>query len=152
MKDVRLGVGDSRALNLKLEVSAVETSITVEDVVMPLETTSPVVGTVIGSRQVREIPLNGRHWASLMALAPGAINTGGGNQQSIRFVGRARDDNYWTFDGLDSTGVKDPRQEAALRLIISTDSIAEFRVNSTLYSAESGSGAGAQVNLVSKSG
>lgn len=55
-------------------------------------------------------------------------------------------------DGLDATGVKDPRQEAALRLVISTDSIAEFRVNSTLYSAESGSGAGAQVNLVSKSG
>ena len=66
--------------------------------------------------------------------------------------GRARDDNYWTLDGLDATGVKDPRQEAALRLVISTDSIAEFRVNSTLYSAESGGGAGAQVNIVSKSG
>jgi hypothetical protein len=87
-----------------------------------------------------------------MALAPGAINTGEGNQQSIRFVGRARDDNNWTFDGVDATGVKDPRQEAALRLVISTDSIAEFRVNSTLYSAESGSGSGAQVNVVSKSG
>jgi hypothetical protein len=107
---------------------------------------------VIGSQQVREIPLNGRHWASLMALAPGAINTGDGSQQTIRFVGRARDDNNWTFDGLDATGVKDPRQESALRLIISTDTIAEFRVNSSLYSAESGSGAGGQVNLVSKSG
>lgn len=135
-----------------MEVSTVETAVTIEGVVAPLESTSAVVGTVIGSQQVREIPLNGRHWASLMALAPGAINTGEGNQQSIRFVGRARDDNNWTFDGLDSTGVKDPRQEAALRLVISTDSIAEFRVNSTLYSAESGSGAGAQVNLVSKSG
>jgi hypothetical protein len=72
---------------------------------------------------MREIPLNGRHWASLMALAPGAINTGEGNQQPIRFVGRARDDNNWTFDGLDATGVKDPRQEAALRLVISTDSM-----------------------------
>jgi hypothetical protein len=117
-----------------------------------MESTSAVVGTVIGGEQVREIPLNGRHWASLMALAPGAINTGEGNQQSIRFVGRARDDNNWTFDGLDATGVKDPRQEAALRLVISTDAIAEFRVNSTLYSAESGSGAGGQINIVSKSG
>ncbi len=152
VQDLRLGVGDNRTLNVSMEVSAVETAITVEDVVMPLETESPVLGTVIGSRQVREIPLNGRHWASLMALAPGAINTGEGNQQSIRFVGRARDDNYWTFDGLDATGVKDPRQEAALRLVISTDAIAEFRVNSSLYSAESGSGAGAQVNVVSKSG
>jgi hypothetical protein len=152
MKDLRLGVGDNRTLDFALEVSNVEATVTIESVLAPLDSTSAVVGTVIGGQHMREIPLNGRHWASLMALAPGAINTGEGNQQSIRFVGRARDDNNWTFDGLDATGVKDPRQEAALRLVISTDSIAEFRVNSTLYSAESGSGAGAQVNIVSKSG
>jgi hypothetical protein len=152
VKDLRLGVGDTRTLDVQLQVSGVETQVTVETVATALETETPTLGTVIGERQVREIPLNGRHWASLMALAPGAINTGEGNQQSIRFVGRARDDNNWTFDGLDATGVKDPRQEAALRLIISTDSIVEFRVNASLYSAESGGGAGAQVNLVSKSG
>jgi hypothetical protein len=151
-RELRLGVGDNRTLNLQLEVSSVETSVTVESVVEALDSSSAVIGTVIGSQHIREIPLNGRHWASLMALAPGAINTGEGNQQSIRFVGRARDDNNWTFDGLDATGVKDPRQEAALRLVISTDSIAEFRVNSSLYSAESGSGAGGQVNIVSKTG
>ncbi len=152
MKDVRLGVGDNRTLNIQLDVSGVDTAVTVESVAAALESTSAVVGTVIGARQMREIPLNGRHWASLMALAPGAINTGDGSQQTIRFVGRSRDDNNWTFDGLDATGVKDPRQEAALRLVISTDTIAEFRINSTLYSAESGGGAGGQVSLVSKSG
>jgi outer membrane receptor protein involved in Fe transport len=152
MRDVRLGVGDNRVLNLQLEIGSLETSVTVESVAAPIDKSSAVIGTVIESQQIREIPLNGRHWASLMALAPGAINTGEGNQQSIRFVGRARDDNNWTLDGLDATGVKDPRQEVALRLIISTDSIAEFRVNSTLYSAESGSGAGGQVNIVTKSG
>src|SRR5262245_49022510 len=152
VRDVRLGVGDNRTLNIAMEVGAMETKVVVEAVPAALESTSAVIGTVIGSEQMRDIPLNGRHWASLMALAPGAINTGDGSQQTIRFVGRARDDNNWTFDGLDATGVKDPRQEAALRLVISTDTIAEFRVNSTLYSAESGSGAGGQVNLVSKSG
>lgn len=151
-QDVRLGVGDIRTLDVQLEVSAIETQVNVESAATPLETAAPTVGAVIGSRQVREIPLNGRHWASLMMLAPGAVNTGDGSQQTIRFVGRARDDNNWTYDGLDATGVKDPRQEAALRLIISTEAIAEFRVNSTLYSAESGAAAGAQINLVSKSG
>jgi hypothetical protein len=152
IKDIRLGVGDNRTLDVAMEVTALATEILVQDILTPLESSSAVVGTVIGGQHMREIPLNGRHWASLMALAPGAINTGEGNQQSIRFVGRSRDDNNWTFDGVDATGVKDPRQEAALRLVISTDTIAEFRVNSTLYSAESGSGAGGQVNLVSKSG
>ena len=138
VKDVQLGVGETRTLDLSMQVSGGATVVTVETRATALERESATVGTVIGSQQTREIPLNGRHWASLMALAPGAINTGDGNQQTIRFVGRARDDNNWTFDGLDATGVKDPRQEAALRLVISTDSIAEFRVNSTLYSAESG--------------
>ena len=45
--------------------------------------------------------LAGRHWAGLMLLAPGAINTGDGTHLSTRFVGRARDDNNWTFDGID---------------------------------------------------
>jgi hypothetical protein len=152
MKDLRLGVGDSRAVDIALHVAAADTTVTVESVLAPLEKTSATVGTVIGGEHIKDIPINGRHWANLMALAPGAINTGEGNQQSIRFVGRARDDNNWTFDGVDATGVKDPRQEAALRLVISSDSIAEFRVNSTLYTAESGGGAGGQVNIVSKSG
>ncbi len=152
IKDVQLGVGETRTLDIRMEVSGGATVVTVETTASAVERESATVGTVIGSQHTREIPLNGRHWASLMALAPGAINTGDGSQQTIRFVGRARDDNNWTLDGLDATGVKDPRQEAALRLVISTDSIAEFRVNSTLYSAESGGGAGAQINVVSKSG
>ena len=45
---------------------------------------------------------------------PQAINTGDGSQQTIRFVGRARDDNNWTFDGVDSTGVKDPAYRPSL--------------------------------------
>ena len=59
-----------------------------------------------------------------MLLAPGAINTGEGTHLSTRFVGRARDDNNWTFDGIDATGVKDPRQDSDARLIISSESIA----------------------------
>ena len=87
-----------------------------------------------------------------MMLAPGAINTGAGNQLSIRFFGRSVDDNNWTFDGVDATGVKDPKQESIARLIISTESIAEFRVSSAAYSAEAGSAGGGQVQLISKSG
>ena len=87
-----------------------------------------------------------------MALVPGAVNVGEGNQNSIRFFGRPRDDNNWTFDGVDATGIKDLRQEGNLRLVISTDSIAEFRVNSLPFTAEGGVGGGAQINLVSKTG
>ncbi|MGI8782353.1 MAG: TonB-dependent receptor domain-containing protein [Acidobacteriota bacterium] len=147
-----LEIGQSRTLDVKLEVGEMQETVNVTETATPLDRNSPVIGTVIGSSQVKELPLNGRHWASLMMLAPGAINTGEGNQLSIRFVGRARDDNNWTFDGIDSTGVKDPRQETGIRLIISMDAISEFRVNSALYSAESGGGAGGNVQLVSRGG
>ncbi|MCL4402820.1 MAG: TonB-dependent receptor, partial [Acidobacteria bacterium] len=152
VNDVRLQVGDNRTLDLSLQIAVETTTVSVEAQAIALERESAAIGTVIASQQMREIPLNGRHWASLLALAPGAINTGAGDMGSIRFAGRSNDDNNFMYDGLDASGVKDQTQEADLRLIVSTDTIAEFRVNSSLYSAESGSGGGAQINLVSKGG
>jgi hypothetical protein len=150
--DVTLSVGQARTLNARLEVSTVSTTVEISAEATPLEQTNAEIGSVISEKQIREMPLNGRHWATLMMLAPGAVNVGEGNQNSIRFFGRARDDNNWTFDGVDATGIKDPRQEGNLRLVMSTDAIAEFRVNALPFTAESGIGSGAQVNLVSKSG
>ena len=150
--DVVLEIGQTRELKVTLEVGRVEEVVTVEGTAAVLDRSSPSIGTVIGSSQLKQLPLAGRHWATLMMLAPGAINTGDGTHQSIRFFGRARDDNNFTFDGVDATGVKDPRQDSAARLVISTESISEFRVSSSLYSAASGSAAGGQVQLVSKTG
>ena len=151
-ENVVLTVGLTRSLDAELQVGAVATAVEVNASVTPLEQTNAEIGSVITEQQIRNIPLNGRHWASLMMLAPGAVNAGEGNQNSIRFFGRPRDDNNWTFDGVDATGIKDPRQEGNLRLVISTDSIAEFRINSLPFTAEGGMGGGAQINLVSKTG
>jgi carboxypeptidase family protein/TonB-dependent receptor-like protein len=150
--DIVLEVGQSRTLDLTLEVGRVEETVTVTATSPLVDTNSPEIGSVIQSSQLSQLPLAGRHWAGLMLLAPGAINTGDGTHLSTRFVGRARDDNNWTFDGIDATGVKDPRQDSNARLIISSESIAEFRVSTTMYSAETGAAAGGQVQLISKTG
>ncbi len=150
--DIRLSVGQVRTLDVKLEVAQVATSIDVSADATPIDQSTSEIGSAIGEQQLKNIPVNGRNWSSLMLLAPGATNTGDGTQNSIRFFGQSRDSNNWTFDGTDASGVKDPRQEGALRLVISLDSIAEFRVSSAMYTAETGGGGGAQVNLVSKSG
>jgi carboxypeptidase family protein/TonB-dependent receptor-like protein len=149
---LRLEIGQSLVVDLKMEVGRIEEVVEVTASAPLLDKTSASIGTVIQASQLRELPLAGRHWSGLMLLAPGAINTGEGTHLSTRFVGRARDDNNWTFDGIDATGVKDPRQDSDARLIISSESIAEFRVSSTLYSAESGTAAGGVVQLVSKTG
>ena len=151
-EQVRLEIGQNLELDLPMELGQLEEVVNVEARTQFLDRSSAAIGTVIQASQLKELPLAGRHWAGLMLLAPGAINTGDGTHLSTRFVGRARDDNNWTFDGIDATGVKDPRQDSAARLIISSESIAEFRVSSTLYSAESGTAAGGQVQLISKTG
>lgn len=149
--EIPLLVGQSRRLDSKLEVGGIEIAVEVT-ADAPIERDTAAIGEVISREQLENIPMNGRHWATLMALAPGAGNTDSGSQNSIRVFGRARDDNNWTLDGVDATGIKDPRQEGALRLVVSSEAVEEFRVASTSYGAESGTGAGAQVNLVSRRG
>ncbi len=152
MADVTLGVGDNRTVDVTLRVGTVSTEVEVTAPLPGPDRHSAEIGSAVTRKQIESTPLNGRNWATLMTFAPGATNTGEGNQGNIRFFGRARDDNNWTFDGVDASGVKDPRQEASLRLVMSAEAIAEFRVSSTGYTADGGTGAGAQVNLVSRAG
>jgi hypothetical protein len=152
VKEIQLFVGQTRTVDAKLEVGATATHIDVQAQAEALEQSNAQIGAVIESSQLSNIPVNGRNWATLMTLAPGAINVGGGDQRSIRFVGRARDDNNYTFDGIDASGVQEAPQKADARLNISLESIAEFRVNSSVYTAESGGAGGGQINAVSKTG
>lgn len=84
IENVTLTVGQTRTLDAQLSVGAVTTAVEVAAAATPLDQTNAEIGSVIGEQQIRNIPLNGRHWASLMQLAPGAVNAGDGNQNSIR--------------------------------------------------------------------
>jgi len=149
---VELLVGQNRTVDAELQIATTRLQVEVRDTVVALDRSSAEIGSVVQSSQVAGLPINGRNWASLMVLAPGAVNTGEGFQDDVRFAGRANDDNNWTFDGVDNTAIKDPTYGTGARLVVSMDSIAEFKVSSSLYSAEGGGGMGGQVNLVSKSG
>ena len=113
--------------------------------------TSAVTG-LIERKQADELPLNGRNWASLTAYIPGAIDTGGSNQRSIRFAGRGLDDSNFTYDGIDATNIVNQTQRAWARLSIPLDAIAEFRVDTLLATAEEGATGGAQLAVISPSG
>jgi len=149
---VDLLFGQVRTLDGTLALGATSNSVEVTATTEALNRTNAEVDGVIESSQIREIPINGRNWATLMTLAPGAINTGDGGQRSIRFDGHSLDDSNFTFDSIDTSGVQEQTQKAETRLSISLDSIAEFRVATSVYTAESGAAGGAQVNVESKSG
>ena len=107
---VQLFVGQTRTVDVELQVGTVSEELQVQATVAPLETNNARVGAVLEHQQLGDIPINGRNWATLEMLAPGAINAGKGGQQDIRFVGRGRDDNNFTFDGIDATGVQEQSQ------------------------------------------
>ena len=85
-------------------------------------------------------------------LAPFAQDDGGGDQRTIRFAGRARDDNNFSIDGVDAGGIQEQAQKSTTRLQISEDAVEEYRVSSALYDVEYGTQAGGQMNTETKSG
>jgi len=85
-KGIRLSVGETRTVNAQLQVGTSTTLVKVDASAQTLETNNAEIATVIRSEQVSDIPINGRDWATLMTLAPGAVNIGGGGQRDLRFV------------------------------------------------------------------
>ena len=150
--NIDLVYGQARTVDATLQVGAAAEAVEVNATSEILNRTSAEVGQVVESEQINEIPISGRNWASLMLLAPGAVNYGDGAQRAIQFNGHSLDDSNFTFDGVDTSGVQEQTQKADTRLNIALGAIAEFRVSDAVYTAESGDAGGAQVNVVSKSG
>src|ERR1700686_2191566 len=152
IEDVVLRVGQTRTLDIPLGVGTINERIDVKASTGPEDRSSAEAATVIDTVQISELPNNGRDWASFTLLAPFAQDDGGGDQRTIRFAGRARDDNNFSFDGVDAGGIQEQAQKSQTRLQISQDAIEEYRVNSALYDAEYGTQAGGQIDVVTKSG
>jgi hypothetical protein len=145
-------VGHTRTLDFTLAVGEVTQQVNVSGLSSQLDETTATLGARTESEQVKELPLNGRNWSTLTALVPGAVDTGGSNQRSIRFAGRGLDDNNFTYDGIDATNIVNQAQQSFVRLAIPTDAIQEFRIDTMLFTAENGSTPGGQIDVASKSG
>jgi hypothetical protein len=150
--DVEEVIGRTRTLDVTLQVSGKDERVEVPASSALMDRNNSAVTGYIEREQADELPLNGRNWASLTAFVPGAIDTGGSNQRSIRFAGRGLDDSNWTYDGVDSTNIVNQTQRPWVRLAIPLDTIQEFRVDSLLASAENGGTGGPQLDVTSPSG
>lgn len=156
--EVALGVGQARTVTATLELASQSTTVQVIESVSTVDTSSARTGTNVTSREVSDMPLNGRTYSLLSLMAPGATNTTDGSFDKIRFNGKATEQNGFRFDGVDASAVFDSApgwltvSGSQFRLQNSVETVQEFRVDSGLYPAEYGTGTGGQVNLVSKSG
>ncbi len=146
-------VGQTRTLNARLELARGREQTTVTEPLVQLDKVDATIGAAIERAQIDNLPINGRNWATLTSLAPGAIDNGAGDQRTIRFAGHGLDDNNLTLDGIDATAVYNQEQREYMRLNIPLDSIEEFQVQSQNFGADTQNGtAGGQVSVVSPSG
>ncbi len=152
--DIDLHAGDVRTFNGHLETGSLSQTVSVEADrgAVQLDKSDATFGGTIQAVQVEELPLNGRNIATLELLAPGAIDTGSGQQATIRFAGQGIDDTNYRFDGVDASGVLRQALKSGLRLQFSTEAVNEFKIDAGAYLADTGGSAGGQVGLISKSG
>ena len=150
--EVQQVIGRTRTLDAMLQVTGGEERVEVSRASALMDHNTSAVTGLIEREQANELPLNGRNWASLTAFVPGAIDTGGSNQRTIRFAGRGLDDSNFTYDGVDATNIVNQTQRQWVRLAIPLDAIAEFRVDSLMATADEGATGGAQLDVGSPSG
>jgi hypothetical protein len=157
---VQLHVGDKLVVNLNVEVGAVSETVNITGEGVQVETRSADVSSLIGEKQVTELPLNGRNYAALATMVPGVSfaneagafgtrGTGLDSHVDMSVNGNQSNANMWTVDGVNNMDVG---SNATLLVFPSIDSIAEFRVERNSFSAEYGQAQGAVINLVTKGG
>jgi len=150
---ITLRVDDALALRLVLEAGGVTESITVLAQAEMLQEKSHSVGQVVDDRTMQQLPLNGRNYLQLGNTAAGAVPNTRSRDRTFSAYGNRGLQNAFLLDGARNQNYLrglDNRARDAMRP--SLEAIAEFRVQTSNFSAEYGASAGAVVNVVTKSG
>jgi hypothetical protein len=163
---VVLHTQDSVTLNFALEIGSVSESVTINASDEHMESDNPAVSLLVDRDFVENMPLNGRSFQDLIALAPGAVSTSNGNYS---IDGERDDANNFTVDGVaanlgatsSSSGVTAqqisgsyPGQTAigTTQSLVSVDAMQEFRIQTSGYTAEYGRQPGGQIAITTRSG
>jgi hypothetical protein len=157
--DLTLAAGQEFNLDLELHAAGVSETVTVEGHANTIDLSSARIGANVSEREVQELPVNGRQMSQLLLQAPGSQNAGTGTWQDIRFSGRAVEQNVIKYDGIEGSAIIDAapgnvngENNTPFKLQASLENVQEFRVESSSYPAEYGTGTGGQISVITKSG
>src|SRR3984893_7560246 len=158
---VTLTVGAKQEINFSLAVGQVTQEVQVTSSVPTVELASSTLSGNIESTEVRELPLNGRDWATLATLEPGVskvkahptgtqASRGLGTQMTIS--GARPTQNSYRLDGALVNDYSNAGPGSVLGQNLGVDAIQEFSVLTSNYSAENGFTSGGVINAVTRSG
>jgi Carboxypeptidase regulatory-like domain/TonB dependent receptor len=146
-----------RALvDFSLHTGAVSEVVQVTGTTPEIDKETAALGTTLDSRELQNLPINGRDYARFSLMVPGAVLRSN-FISDLSFDGMQTVHNQFSIDGIDASRVDQPYMangyERGARLLTgSLDTISEFRVQTSGYEAEYGRAAGSLVNIVTKSG
>src|SRR5437016_5819183 len=153
---VEVSAGTIYTLNVKLTLQSTTTTVEVSAAAITLDTTTATQNMTITSDVVQDVPLNGRDFTQLIAVAPGYGGYSVGGFGSMN--GARANQNNWQIDGVDNNdfwhnipAVNQGGVSGIAGVVLPVDSIDEFS-SQTQSGAEAGRNAGGTVNLVIKSG
>src|SRR6267154_824306 len=153
---VEVSAGTIYTLNVKLTLQSTTTTVEVSAAAITLDTTTATQNMTITSDVVQDVPLNGRDFTQLIAVAPGYGGYSVGGFGSLN--GTRANQMNWQIDGVDNNdfwhnipAVNQGGVSGIAGIVLPIDSIDEFSAQ-TQSGAEAGRNAGGTVNLVIKSG
>jgi hypothetical protein len=152
-KNVMVHVGDRLTIDVQLPLQTQQTSITVTEEAPVLETGKTEQSQTVSQSQVEGLPIATRRWENFVLLTPAVTTDGTSGLSSFRGISGLYNGN--SVDGANNTQAffSEARGRAIIvTYVYSPDSIREFQVNSSNYSAEYGQAAGGVVNAVTRSG
>ena len=145
-----MSVGQAARIDTALQLGTVSETVTVTAPNAMVETGDAVVGTVLGYKEISDLPIPSRNLFNFQLLAPGVIGVPTSTFSTTQFTFGGTERAQWNLDGLDNTQKGTSRQ---IRLVIVTpEAVQETQTLSSGYSAEFGRAAGGQVNVILKSG
>lgn len=145
-----LGINQSLRVDLRAKLGSVRNIVEVSDISAGVETVSAALGQSVISRQLINLPLNGRNALDLALLQPGVTQTNPDSTASGNFnISGGRSDSVtFLLDG----GLNNNLLDNGVVLAPNPDTLAEFRILTSNYSAEYGRNAGGIITMVTKSG
>jgi hypothetical protein len=155
---IRVNVQTRAQADFAMKVGGLQQEVEVSSNLQQLQTQSADVGGVIDSRQINDLPLNGRDYDQLALLEPGVYHNPDAevaNPAEGRFSanGNLELQNYFSLDGIDNnTGSENLQEQSVQAVTPPPDALQEFRIQTRTYSTEFGTSAGAVVNASTKSG
>ncbi len=162
---IHLVVGEEANVDLRLQVGAVNSEITVTGDAPVVSTTTSDISGLVGEQAAKELPLNGRSYDLLLPLNPGIVNftsqkTGGTGisnsttANNFAVSGNRPQQNIFLLNGVEYTGAAENNMQpgGSSGMLLGVDAIREFNVQRDSYSAELGKRPGGQVIIVTRSG